>query len=283
MITANGPKPCDASISWPEAVRNVRQEAVREERRRFANELHDVVANHLNAATLFLASARQSLPSGEIRDLIDQATASVRECWSDARRSAKGLRPAGLAARELTAVLSEYARHLSIASGVNVTFASSGSPLPLSADAKFAFLRVTQEAAANAIRHARPSSVCIELQFAADGIRLTVSDDGPGFDTAHVPDGMGVSTMRDRARQIGAELVIRSDPSRGTQVALTLAGRDGQRRDAGAAAEVQGSPQGSPAPLFPVMLFFAGRCPSTTESQECQGADPQVDAASLPG
>jgi signal transduction histidine kinase len=203
-------------------LQNVRLDAVREERRRFANELHDVVANHLNAATLFLTAARQSLPPGEVRDLIDHAATGVRECWSDAHRCAQGLRPFGLMDRELTAVLSDYARHLSIASGINVTFASSGSPMPLSEDTKLAFLRVTQEAATNAIRHAHPTSVFIELHFTAGGVRLNVSDDGPGFNTAHGLDGIGLSAMHDRARQIGAKWVIRSDPSHGTEGSLAV-------------------------------------------------------------
>ena len=181
----------------------------------------------------------------------------VRDYWTDARRCAKDLRPSGLADHELTAALADFARHLSIASRVNVTFAFSGNAVPISEDTKLALLRVTQEAATNAIRHARPTRVSIELHFAAEGVSVRVSDNGSGFDTADVPDGIGLSTMRARARQIGAELVIRSGPSHGTQVALTQAGRSGQRGRAGLVR--QEAPEGSPVPLFPVLLFFAGR------------------------
>jgi two-component system NarL family sensor kinase len=229
MVTVHDPKACETSNPTSEMLENVRVDAVREERRRFANELHDVVASHLNAATLYLTAARQSLPPGEVRDMIDHAVSDVHECWSDARRCAKGLRPFGLMDRGLTTVISEYARDLSIASDVNVTFSCWGSVMPVSEDTKLAFVRVTQEAVTNAIRHAHATRVSVELQFAEDRIRLTVSDDGRGFDTARVSGGIGMSTMRDRAGQIGAELLIRRNPSGGTQIMLTRADQERSR------------------------------------------------------
>lgn len=222
MITANPLQPFDESTVWSEVIQDLHLNAIRKERRRFSNELHDVVANHLNSATLFLDAAKRSLPTGEITDLIDHAETAVRNCWSDARRCAQGLRSAGFDECELPAILSDYTKYISSASGVDVTFTSSGTAAPLSDESKHAIVRITQEAVTNANRHANASSLSIELGFTATGISLKVSDDGRGFDAAHTSDGIGMSTMRDRAQQIGAEFAVVSDPMLGTQVVMTL-------------------------------------------------------------
>ena len=206
---------------WSELLQNERSKAVNEERKRFSNELHDVVATHLNGTTLLLAAARQLLPPGEVKDLIDSAEQCVRDCWNDARRSAENLRPAELVRSGLVRVLSEFANHLSAASSASVTFGFSGIPTPLSEDTKLAILRVTQEAATNAIRHANPNSVSISLAFGSDDIAMTVSDDGDGFDAASADVGIGLRSMRDRARRIGGELMVLSNQGHGTQVILT--------------------------------------------------------------
>jgi signal transduction histidine kinase len=208
--------------TWLAVLENERSAIVWEERRRFSNELHDVVANHLNCATLFLEAARQSLPSAEITELIDAADKCVRDCWNEARLCAQGLRSLGFERRELTAVLEDYANALSAASGISVTFVSFGNSVSLSEEAKLTLLRVTQEAATNAIRHANPNFVSIELTYGAGGFGLKVSDDGVGFDLAITPVGIGLSSMRDRAQRAGGELAVLTRPGHGTQVILTL-------------------------------------------------------------
>jgi signal transduction histidine kinase len=208
--------------TWSELLSDERLTAVREERRRFSNELHDVVSNHLNCATLLLTTARQSLPAGTARDLIDAAEKNVRGCWNDARRCAAGLRACSLESHDLASSLSDFAAALSAAAGIPVTFATSGAAVPLSEETNLAFLRVAQEAATNAIRHAHAGWVSVELGFGPDGAGIKVSDDGAGFDASCTPGGMGLSTMRDRARRIGAQLAILSRPRHGTQIVLTL-------------------------------------------------------------
>jgi signal transduction histidine kinase len=222
MISATLLEPFDESTAWSEVIQDLHLDAIRKERRRFSNELHDVVANHLNSATLFLDAAKRSLPTGEVTDLIDHAEAAVRNCWSDARRCAEGLRSVGFDECELSTILSDYAGHLSKASGVAVNFAFAGTATPISDESKLAIVRITQEAVTNAIRHAHASSVSIELGFAANGVGLSVSDNGCGFNTAHISDGIGMQSMRDRAQQVGAEFAVMSGPMHGTQIVMTL-------------------------------------------------------------
>ena len=218
-----GPELIPFALDWQQVLESERCAAVLAERRRFGADLHDVVAGHLNCASLLLAAARQLLPRGQARTLIEAAEKGVRGCWCDARRCASNLRPQELEHRGLARALADYATVLSLASGFSVTLDVMGKVVPLSDAAEISLLRVAEEAATNAVRHAGAASVAIELAFGPAGAGVKVTDDGEGFDpAAHSNQGIGLSSMRDRADAIGGDLVILSRPGHGTQVVLTV-------------------------------------------------------------
>jgi signal transduction histidine kinase len=85
---------------------------------------------------------------------------------------------------------------------------------------------IAQEALFNAMCHARPSRVCITLEFSFWRLRMVIADDGCGFDMATVRgvrDGhCGLTSMRERAEAIGARFSLASRPGAGTEVAVVL-------------------------------------------------------------
>ena len=84
-----------------------------------------------------------------------------------------------------------------------------------------ALYRIAQEALNNVIKHAQATSAKISLECSGDRTTLVVSDNGRGFDPRTVPAGrLGLGSLRDRARSIGAELEITSDSGQGTQVCV---------------------------------------------------------------
>src|SRR5947209_6635184 len=87
--------------NWSKRIESERKTAVLEERRRFAHELHDVVATELHAASLHLVEARHALKPSDARALhfIEAAAQHILNCWTDARRSAADLRPNSLERR----------------------------------------------------------------------------------------------------------------------------------------------------------------------------------------
>jgi signal transduction histidine kinase len=85
-----------------------------------------------------------------------------------------------------------------------------------------AFYRITQEAFNNVEKHARADHVTVILHQSVDEIRLTIQDNGRGFDPASIPaERMGVQFMRERAEDIGATFELKSRPGQGTQVCVT--------------------------------------------------------------
>jgi len=85
-------------------------------------------------------------------------------------------------------------------------------------------LRTGEEALTNALRHAQPQMVWIQLTFGAERVQIRVQDDGHGFDLKHQADGggFGLIGMGQRVERLGGQLAIASQPGRGTEVAVSV-------------------------------------------------------------
>jgi two-component system NarL family sensor kinase len=195
-----------------------------EERVRLAREIHDTLAQGLTAITLNLETADALLdakrdddavrPRQAVRQALAQAHASLEE----ARRSVLDLRAAPLEGRTLTAALAALARRDG-SDSPEVRFKAIGDGLPLPLRVEIGLYRIAQEALANALRHARARHVTIELATTADEVRLSVEDDGRGFDPAQVSkERYGLIGLSERAHLLGGKLRLESSPGEGTRV-----------------------------------------------------------------
>jgi ligand-binding sensor domain-containing protein/signal transduction histidine kinase len=194
---------------------------VMKERHRIAREIHDTLAQGLAAIGLHL-SVIEHEPSATSREHhVETARRLVKASLAEARRSVWNLRPEYLDRSNLVSGLARMAADVSEGGDVHIDVRTSGMPRPVSADVETNMFRIAQEAVANAIRHAAARRILIDLQFNQNTARLAIADDGCGFDAASLADGFGLSSMRDRAAQIGAELRVESRPSGGTSVTLT--------------------------------------------------------------
>jgi signal transduction histidine kinase len=190
-----------------------------QERARIARELHDSISQELFSLSALAGGLRRTLPPGsavltEVETMERTAGDTMREMQS----LLLALRPvaldeAGLASA-IEGVCHAYAQRL----GVHVQ--AELDPLALAPDLEHAVLRVTQEALANAVRHADANHICVRLRADSEEVVLEVSDDGRGFDLAQPTGaiGLGLSAMRDRAAEQGGRLDITSLPGAGTLV-----------------------------------------------------------------
>ena len=88
---------------------------------------------------------------------------------------------------------------------------------------KLAVYRIAEEALTNVVKHAKAGKVTVWLDASGEGwLRLTVRDDGQGFDAQSAPGGLGVATMRDYADAVGGQCVVHSAPGVGTEVTAVL-------------------------------------------------------------
>lgn len=191
------------------------------ERRRIGQELHDGLCQQLAGIELISeALARDLKKQGHpAAAQVDRITEHLRDAIAEARRLARGLSPVSLEAEGLTVALSELVAAVSRLFNIECRF-QSGEPVRVRDNAVANHVyRIAQEAVHNAVRHGRARSVVVSLHRQGEQARLTVADNGSGFDRQQADGkGMGLQIMRYRAGMIGAALEVQSAPGRGTTV-----------------------------------------------------------------
>jgi signal transduction histidine kinase len=140
-------------------------------------------------------------------------------------RLAANLRPPSLDHLGLEAALRQHVDGLGSTDGPEVVFETAGAARwrPPS-DVETALFRIAQEATTNALRHARASRIAVRLERRRDSIRLSVTDDGVGFDDREVNahGRLGLIGMRERAEAVGGQAVVESVPGRGTTMTVEV-------------------------------------------------------------
>ena len=192
-----------------------------EERRRLRRDLHDGLGPQLSSQTLTLSAARKLLrqdPDAADRLLVD-ATTHAQEAIADIRRLVYALRPPALDDLGLLAALQEQLTQYH-ASGLTLTLTAPERLPPLPAAVEVACYRIAQEALTNVMRHANAQRCSVHLSVDEDLI-LEICDDGHGFPPLQ-RSGIGLTSMRERAEELGGSCTITSVPDGGAQVLVCL-------------------------------------------------------------
>jgi signal transduction histidine kinase len=192
------------------------------ERQRLARDIHDTIAQHFTSIIMHLAAARLSEPAN-LQAHIQQAEQAAREGLDEARHMIEDKKPEQLEGASLVENIEGTAARWSVENSVNVDMAVTGSPQHLDPSIDLALLRISQEALHNIKKHAHAQNVNITLSYMPDVLALDVADDGKGFDTARFnKHGFGLTSMRERAEELGGELTIESEPGKGTKIAVLI-------------------------------------------------------------
>ncbi|MDP9344383.1 MAG: sensor histidine kinase, partial [Actinomycetota bacterium] len=197
-------------------------------------DLHDGLGPTLAAAVLTIDAARRLLATDpQAADaLLDGAAASVERAVTDVRRVAYGLRPPALDQLGLVGALRQQASVLeSAVAGLTCIVATPDRMAPLPAAAEVAAFRIAQEALTNVARHACATRAWVRISAAAS-LDLEIGDDGRGL-PADVRAGVGLTSMRERANELGGRFAIDPGTAAGTviRVRLPLPDRAPQRPD----------------------------------------------------
>ena len=199
------------------------------ERQRLARELHDSVSQALFSMTLHARTAeRQLAAEGVSPDAPSSATLRklaglTQGALAEMRALIFELRPGALVEEGLLNALTRQAAALTARDGVPIDVTGPAERLPLDATAEEHLYRLALEALHNAVKHANASRLTVRVSADANTLRVTVADDGVGFDPAQPrPGHLGQSTMAERAAAIGGELRVTSAPGAGCTVAITL-------------------------------------------------------------
>jgi signal transduction histidine kinase len=159
-----------------------------------------------------------------VDDALALVRSSAREAMTEMEAMLDQLRAAPLDNAGLVAALGKQCETLGFRTGAAVTFTADALPSDdaLGPGARPAVLRVAQEALANVARHARAGQVTVTLGSIDHDLKLTIADDGAGFDRGSASAGMGLRNMQSRAADVDGRLAITSAPGQGATVSLSI-------------------------------------------------------------
>ena len=191
------------------------------EQRRIGHDLHDGICQQL-AAIGYLADiladrlqekkAPEAAEAERIGNLINEANAQARSV-------ARGLFPVRLEEHGLVLALEDLAASSSARYRITCRFVCQATPANVDSEVELHLYYIVQEALLNAVNHGKAATVIVTLAADEDRFKLTVQDDGTGFQTAgQSRSGMGIRIMRYRAKVIGATLDLQSEANHGTQI-----------------------------------------------------------------
>ena len=198
-----------------------------EERNRLASEIHDSMAQSFAGISMQLFAAQELIETRDDKGLnhIKRANDLARFGLAEARRSALSLRSNIIEESGLIEALRMLAERSNIPGRLRCTFRSSGvSEKNVTSRVQQDLLRIAQEAISNASRHAKPTVIGVSLRADPKNLVLEISDNGSGIARTHLSsqEGFGLANMQERARNLGAELSIRTATGRGTAIVVRL-------------------------------------------------------------
>jgi signal transduction histidine kinase len=196
-----------------------RESLLSHERERLVSDLHDGLGLHL------LTALKMARDAGTGREQLAEVLA---DCLDDLRLAIDSM--SNIDERDPVLLLASLRFRLAPrlkAAGVQLDWQVLGEVAPqpwLDAPKALHLLRVVQEALANAVRHAGATRVLLKVEAQAQGVIVSVIDDGRGIDAAAAPAGHGLASMRRRAALLGATLSVGPAPHSGTEVRLVMSG-----------------------------------------------------------
>jgi signal transduction histidine kinase len=229
LLTAIGQQ-IGVAIENARLYQRVRHLAALEERDRLARELHDRLAQALGYLNVKASITDELLSGGQV----NQAQASlfelkevVKETYTDVREAIFGLRTTVSSGLGFLPTLREYLAEYRAHYGVDVRLViDNESPAKFPADVGIQLLRIIQESLTNVRKHAGASKVWVRFEQDGNQVRISVEDDGQGFDPAQIAGKgrqyFGLQIMRERAESVGGDLELDSRSGQGTRVVIRM-------------------------------------------------------------
>ena len=191
------------------------------EQRRIGHDLHDGVCQQLAAIAYLVDMHADRLQEKSVADFAEAERIGnlINDVNGQARSVARGLFPVRLAEHGLVLALEELAASASSRYRITCRFVCEATPTKVDSEVELHLYYIVQEALSNAVNHGSSSTVIVTLAADEDRLKLTVQDNGTGFQLSDKNrSGMGIRIMRYRAKVIGAALDVQSQVNHGTQI-----------------------------------------------------------------
>lgn len=206
----------------------VQFKAILNERTRLAQELHDTVEQSLTGIALQLDTTSKLFeprPDAASHHL-EIARGLVSQSQVDVRRSVWDLRSRALEQFDLPSALLTSGRQMTQGTNVHLEVSAQGRVRPLPETIEENLLRIAQESLTNVIKHSGAISATIEIDYGPQNVVLQIKDNGHGFEreksAGPVEGHFGLLGMSERAKRLGGELSVTSEPGHGTTVRIQV-------------------------------------------------------------
>jgi two-component system sensor histidine kinase UhpB len=203
--------------------------AVEEERKTIAREIHDHLNAELVEAQRILTLTENNSSNGSIEEINKRARAVIAltsNLYKIAREIIRKLRPEIIDALALCGAVEEMIRHYdTLHPGCRFSFEHRGDFSNLSDDLSITVYRLIQEALSNIVKQSGATTALVTLHSLVEDhrhLKLSVSDDGIGFDVNTTEPGIGLIGMRERVLGLGGQLTIRTAPGTGTVITIEV-------------------------------------------------------------
>ncbi|MFC1919302.1 PAS domain S-box protein [Chloroflexota bacterium] len=204
--------------------------AQEEERKRIARELHDETIQALVIASRELDNLSSECDQlyDEDKGKLEKVREQINDVMEDVRRTSQDLRPATLDQLGLLSALESFISDIKERAGIAIQLDTSGTERRLSQEGELTLFRIAQEALTNVWRHSQATSVIVQLDFHNSKIRLSVSDNGVGFELPNTTSDLvkvgrlGLTGMEERAQLLMGTLIIDTCLGKGTTVCAEI-------------------------------------------------------------
>ena len=203
--------------------RRKKQRELQQTREQIADDLHDDIGSKLGALGLFMGRLQRKgrLTEGDLRR-VEQHVGSIERMTGDLRDVVWLVQPRHDTLRSFCIRLGETARLLAGDVDLVLDLADVPEHVQLPMNTRRHLYLMAREALFNALRHGQASRIELQITYDKPSVRITIADNGVGFDMGTVEKGQGLLTIPHRARKIGARLAIDTAPGAGTRVMIEV-------------------------------------------------------------
>ena len=220
----------EAAVLEADTLFQARVEERIRERTRIARDLHDTLLQSFQALVFKFQAVCTQLHPGELKELLSGAIQQAADAINEARDAVQLLRTSTDQTSLDSAVRAlgeQLAANEGIENAIGFRVVVEGSARKLHPIVHDECYRIANEALRNAFQHAHASQITFEIRYNEKLFKMRIMDDGAGIDPQFLdgtgrPGHYGLRGMRERAKLVGSELDVRSQPSRGTEVLLTI-------------------------------------------------------------
>jgi PAS domain S-box-containing protein len=196
-------------------------EAQEDERRRISRELHDDIGQQAAAIAADLCALRETMARGSqesASSLADMVSQLATELATSIHKLSHDLHSSRLQYLGLASALRELCDKLAAQHHLTIELSMDSQVDRLPEPVELCMFRIAQEALSNVVKHSGGTTAFVKVALHGKTVSLCVADDGIGFDTSAAPDGIGLTSMRERLRMVGGELFIKSSSDTGTEL-----------------------------------------------------------------